>query len=67
MVLLLVSFERNSRLNNSFEPSMYEISGYILNPGLNLIQALNVRWLKLVSTAPRSMKLFCVAFGKFTS
>ena len=46
---------------------MYETSGYLINPGLNLIQALNVSSLKLVLTVPRSMKLFAVVSGKFMS
>ena len=67
MVLLLLLSERNPRVNNSFELSVYETSGNIVNPGSNLIQALNVNLLKLVSTVPRTMELFAVVLEKFMS
>ena len=67
MVLPLELSERNSSVNNSFEPSMYDTSGYIVKPGLNLIHALHVSLLKLVLTVPITMKLSSVVLGKFIS
>jgi hypothetical protein len=46
---------------------MYETRGYLINPGLNLIHAVNVNSLKSISIVPRSMELLAVVFGKLMS